>query len=127
MFSKAKPDDPRPYEAPARETTLADKRRSVVHEGTTLKGDWSSEGIVDFGGTLIGDLTAEALVLTKSGKVQGNVRAHTVTVEGEIDGTISAIHVAIKAQAQVNADIAAEQISVDTGAQINGHLTIKSR
>ena len=127
MFAKAKEETAKSYEAPYREGSLTDRRRSVLHEGITIKGDWSSDGIVEFGGTIVGDLTAETLVLTKDGKITGNVRAHTVMVEGQIEGTIAAVTVTIKSQARVNANIAAEVISVDAGAQMNGHLQTKAK
>lgn len=126
MFSKST-DDYKPYEAPAREGALTDKRRSTLHDGITIKGDWTSDGVVEFGGTIIGDLTAETLVLARTGKVQGNVRAHTVTLEGELNGTIAAITVVIKSFARITADIAAETITVEPGATIEGHLRIKPK
>ena len=125
MFSKTKSDDHEPYEAPRREDALTGKHRSVLHAGVTINGDWTSDGVVEFGGTIIGDLTAEAIVITKTGKVQGAVRAHSVTIEGTLTGTIAAINVAIKPFAKVEADIEARSISIDAGAEINGHLTIK--
>ena len=127
MFSKSHNDDYKPYEAPAREGAVADKRRSTLHDGIVITGDWTSDGVVEFGGTIIGDLTAETLVLARTGKVQGNVRAHTVTVEGELSGTVSAISVVVKSCARIHADIAAEVISVDSGATIEGHLHIKPK
>lgn len=127
MFTKTKSDDYKPYEAPRREGALTEKHRSVLHEGITIKGDWTSDGVVEFGGTINGDLTAEALVLTKTGKVEGNVRAHSVTIEGALTGTIAAISVAIKPFAKVEADIVAQSISIDAGAEINGHLTITAK
>ena len=48
-------------------------------------------------------------------------------VEGQIEGTIAAVTVTIKSQARVNANIAAEVISVDPGAQMNGHLQTKEK
>lgn len=54
-------------------------------------------------------------------------RAHTVTLEGELDGTIAAIAVVIKSFARISADIAAETITVEPGATIDGHLRIKPK
>ena len=126
MFSKTKSEDHKPYEAPRREGALTGKHRSVLHDGVTINGDWTSDGVVEFGGILIGDLTAEAIVLTKTGKVQGNVRAHHVIVEGALTGTISAEQVVIKPQSKVAADITARILEIASGSEINGRLTIKS-
>jgi cytoskeletal protein CcmA (bactofilin family) len=131
MFSKIKPDTDRasqiPYTAPADKAPLADKRRSVLNEGVVIRGDWTSDGVVEFGGSIVGDLTAEFLVISKTGKVIGNMRANTVTIEGHLEGTISAIKVAIKSSATLKADIAAEEIAIESGAIIEGHLSIKPK
>ena len=67
-----------------------DRRRSVLHDGITIEGNWSSDGIVEFGGKIVGDLTVETLVLTKDGQVVGNVHARNVTIEGILTGSIEA-------------------------------------
>jgi len=100
------------------------KRRSVLHDGISIKGDWTSDGVVEFGGEIIGDLTADVLVLTPEGRVIGNVRARNVTIEGRLDGTVSALSVVVKTQAKVTAEIVAEQISIEAGAQVQGKIRV---
>ena len=104
------------------ETAVGNNHRSVLREGITIKGEWTSEGIVDFGGTFEGDLAVDTLVLAKTGKIKGNVTARNVTIEGVIDGTISARSVVLKTSAQVNVDIFAQNVTVDHGARIEGHV-----
>lgn len=125
MFSKTDTAPHNPYEAPLREGALTDKRRSILHDGLTITGDLHCDGVVEFSGTIIGDLSAETLVLTKTGKIQGNIRARSITLEGEVDGSIAGHSVAIKSFARINAHITAEVISVDPGATLNGKLSIK--
>jgi cytoskeletal protein CcmA (bactofilin family) len=99
----------------------------VLNEGVSIRGDWTSDGVVEFGGSLVGDLTAEILVISKTGKLIGNMRAKTVTIEGQLEGTIAAIKVVIKSSASLKADVVAEDIAVEPGAQIEGRLTIKPK
>jgi cytoskeletal protein CcmA (bactofilin family) len=127
MFSRSKSETPKPYSAPLPESAPVERRRSVLHEGIRIKGDWTSDGVVEFGGTIEGDLTAEVLVLTAQGKIKGNVRAHTVTIEGHLEGTIAAIKVILKHGARVKADIAAEAIAVESGAEIEGRLSVQPK
>lgn len=105
----------------------AERRRSVLHEGITITGNWTSDGIVEFGGTIIGDLTVDTLVVVKSGRIEGNVRARNVTLEGTLNGSVSAITVTLKPSAEVTADISCESIAIDSGARIDGKLTCKAR
>lgn len=43
------------FPLPGADTADSNIRRSVLHEGITIKGEWTSDGIVDFGGTFEGD------------------------------------------------------------------------
>jgi cytoskeletal protein CcmA (bactofilin family) len=124
MFSKAKPDpiSPKPDVAPNREAPQIDEQRSILLKGTSIKGDFASDGIVDLGGSIFGELTAETLVVTKSGKVEGGIHAASVIVEGEVDGIIHATSLTIKPGARVKADIITAAISVDFGAMIEGRI-----
>jgi len=105
----------------------ADPRRSVLHDGIRIEGNWTSDGIVDFGGTIVGDLTADTIILTKTGKITGNIRARHVTIEGTVNGSISAYTLSIRSTAVVQADIGAQEVSVDFGAEVNGVLSITGK
>ena len=111
---------------PSAEASSADRRRSVLHEDITIKGEWTSDGIVEFGGTFVGDLTVDTLVLTRKGQITGNVKARSVTIEGCLEGSISAISVGLKTSAKVTADIVAQAITVEPGAKIEGHVNCKN-
>ena len=101
------------------------QRRSVLHDGIVIKGDWQSDSIVEFGGAITGDLTVDVLIVTPTGTVEGNVRARSVTVEGQLNGTIAAIDVNLSPTAIVRGEIKAERIQIDFGAQVEGRLTAK--
>ena len=68
----------KPFVPPYREGSVINKRRSVLHEGIKIEGNWASDGVVEFGGTINGDLTADILVVTKTGKITGTIRADKV-------------------------------------------------
>jgi len=126
MFAKSQDVAEKPFSPlPGAETTAGNARRSVLHEGITIKGEWTSDGIVDFGGTFEGDLTVDTLVLARTGRIKGNVRARSVTIEGSLEGTISAISVALKTCAQVTADIVAQKLVIESGAMIEGRVAAK--
>lgn len=101
------------------------RRRSVLHDGIRIEGQWVSDGIVEFGGQFRGELSVETLVLTKDGRINGDIRAQIVTIEGTLDGTILAQSVNIKTSATVKADIQTESISIDAGAAFEGRISCK--
>ena len=77
MFSNSTNDD---LKLPKSLSEKPKPRRSLLHDGKVINGDWRSDGIVEFGEKITGDLTVDVLVVTGTGKVDGNVRARSVTV-----------------------------------------------
>ena len=115
MFSNSTSDNP------VLQNTKLDKpeqRHSVLHDGIVIEGDWQSDGIVEFGGKIIGDLTVDVLIVTGTGNVEGNVRARSVTIEGKLYGTIAAINVTLATTAVVSGKIVAQQIQINSGANV---------
>ena len=119
MFSNSNNDD---LNSPESFSENRKPRRSLLHDGIVIKGDWHSDGVVEFGGKITGDLTVDVLVVTGTGKVDGNVRARSVTVEGHLNGTIAAVDVALASTAVFTGEIVAERIRIDFGANVEGRL-----
>ena len=119
MFSSSTNDD---LKSPKSFPEKPKPRRSLLHDGIEIKGDWRSDGIVEFGGKITGDLTVDVLVVTGTGKVDGNVRARSVTVEGHLNGTIAAVDVILASTSVVIGEIVAEKIRIDFGANVEGRL-----
>lgn len=113
MFN-SKPNET-PNMAPA-----IDRKRSVIAEDIVIEGNILSQGILEFGGQITGDITADAVVLTSTARVRGRVRARQLTIEGELQGAASALNVSIKTGARVKANFAYETLEVASGAQVDG-------
>ena len=119
MFSQSNNDDLTSRQSFSKEPR---QRRSLLHDGIVIKGDWQSDGTVEFGGRITGDLTVDILVVTGTGNVDGNVRARSVTVEGYLNGTIAAVEVVLRSTAVVRGEVVAEKIRIDFGANVEGRL-----
>jgi cytoskeletal protein CcmA (bactofilin family) len=98
------------------------QRNSVLHDGIVIKGDWQSDGIVEFGGKILGNLTVDVLIVTGTGYVEGNVRARSVTIEGTLYGTIAAINVSLASTAILSGKIIAQKIEINSGANVEAEL-----
>ena len=101
-------------------TAATDRKRSVIAEDILIEGNIVSQGILEFGGQITGDITADAVVLTATARVRGRVRARQLTIDGELQGAATALNVNIKNGALVKANFAYETLEVASGAQVVG-------
>lgn len=120
MFHSKPADVPlKPAEAPSA-PAISDRKRSVIAEDIVIEGNIVSQGILEFGGQITGDITADAVVLTSTARVRGRVRARQLTIEGELQGAATALNVSIKTGTRVKANFAYEKLEVASGAQVDG-------
>lgn len=109
----------KPADTPSATATV-DRKRSVIAEDIVIEGNIISQGILEFGRQISGDIAADAVVLTSTARVRGRVRACQLTIEGELQGAASALNVNIKNGARVKANFAYETLEVASGAQVDG-------
>ena len=120
MFSKSNPETPKPYVPPYRSGSLTEKGRSVLHAGVTITGNWTCDGIAEFGGTILGDLTADTVVLSKTSHVTGTIRAGQIIIEVTVVGAIHATTLSLRTGSDVSAKVFCQTLSVDLGAKLDG-------
>ena len=114
------------------------KPQSHIH--TLLSGDVRIEGNMTFTGGLriegdiVGDVSAigdanNTIVITKSGKITGEIRSQHVILNGQVHGSVHcARSVAILEHGRIVGDIVdCETIEVHEGGIIDGALTRTSR
>jgi cytoskeletal protein CcmA (bactofilin family) len=97
-------------------------RRSVFAQDLVIDGDATSSGPIEVQGNVLGSLRAPEITVAGSGRVEGSVVAHDLTVLGAVSGTISARNVQLAPSAVVQADIIHERIAIETGAELEGRL-----
>jgi len=125
---------PKPGDAAARATgditsaaprskERAEARESLIASGLVIEGKISGTGNVRIAGHFKGDATVDGnLGIEPGAKHQGEVRAGSVTVSGELTGNISARHVDVTATGVVVGDVKAETITVASGSRMRGHV-----
>ncbi|MFI3212404.1 MAG: polymer-forming cytoskeletal protein [Eubacteriales bacterium] len=109
-----------------------------------IKGDVSAKGNILVQGSIEGNLTANSIV-SKGGKVQaetikvetdfqvgenseiiGNISSETITVDAKINGNISTGKTcSINKHAVIVGDIVAQNLSIELGASVSGHVESK--
>jgi cytoskeletal protein CcmA (bactofilin family) len=103
----------------------ANARRSVLASDLVVEGDVTSDGPVDVQGRIVGSARAPEVFVASTGRIEGAVTAHSLSVHGFISGSIEARHVQLSPSAVVRADVLHERIAIEAGAELEGRLQRK--
>jgi cytoskeletal protein CcmA (bactofilin family) len=103
------------------------KLETVVGISTTLVGSIRTEGNVRIDGLMEGDLeTAGNLIVTKTGRLSGNVRARDVTVAGSIRGDVDAAgRVELGSTSKVWGNVLSATLLIEEGAVFRGQSQMR--
>ena len=112
-----------PSTAPTRHKERAELKESMIASGLAIEGKISGTGNVRIAGQFKGDANVDGnLSIEPGAKHQGEVRAGTVTVSGELTGNIGARHVDVTATGVIVGDVKADTITVASGSRMRGHV-----
>lgn len=95
---------------------------NMISEGTKLNGTLETKNDIRIAGTLDGEAKAEGKVIVSStGKVDGNIEAVDADIAGNIDGEVRVTsRLILRKSAVVEGDIYTKTILAEEGAKING-------
>ncbi|MBL6931841.1 MAG: polymer-forming cytoskeletal protein, partial [Rhodospirillales bacterium] len=79
-----------------------------------------SDGEIQVDGTIVGDIRTKSLLIGKTAEIKGEIIADTVRVHGNVRGQIKARAVTLVKTAHVIGDILHEDLSIETGAFLEG-------
>jgi cytoskeletal protein CcmA (bactofilin family) len=96
---------------------------SFIGAEVVITGNVNASGDIHLDGTIEGDLSCGTLTQGSSGKVHGHVTADKATLAGAVDGTISARDLVIESSARITGDLSYENVSIETGAQVDGRVS----
>ena len=99
---------------------------TIIGPDAKFKGELSFEKGVKILGSFEGRISTKGnLVVASEGSIQADVEAGTITVEGEINGNISAEDlVELKNSARLQGDLRCERLIVVDGAHFIGHCNV---
>ncbi len=105
-------------------TTGLASGQSHITAGSKLTGDLHVPGLVELFGHVDGKVTADAIMIEKSGSVNGELHADKVSVKGQFEGKIFADTVNLHSSAQVSGEILYETLSIESGAEVNSTCAV---
>lgn len=95
---------------------------SVIALDTHVLGHLISDGLIDFSGSMEGDITCHTLVVRGGALINGDVKAEHVQISGRINGVVRAYSVAVMAGGYIQGTVLHEHITVEEGATIDGNM-----
>jgi cytoskeletal protein CcmA (bactofilin family) len=100
-------------------------KTSLLAVGAELHGDLRFQGAVQIDGILKGNLLAtEGMVrISEQGRVEGEIRAPHIIVDGEVQGDVHASsHLELGARARIRGNLYYAVMEMAMGAQVEGRL-----
>ena len=99
---------------------------SVIGAGMKVTGDVETDGAVRIDGTIIGNVRAgKAVVIGKSGQVDGNIFTQDAVLSGGVSGSVVAeSRLEVQATAVVSGDIQARRMQLEEGASLQGQVMV---
>lgn len=97
---------------------------SVIGEDMEVMGCVHSFGVVKVYGTVLGDVLADAqLLVAKGGRVEGDVCAREMVLNGEVYGSVVAEkRVEVQGSAVIHGDITTPRLMIHEGAAVDGDV-----
>jgi len=110
------PERPTPMHTPSAE-------RATIGRSITIRGEVTGDEDLLIQGRVDGsvDLKQHAVTIGREGEVKANIIGRIVTVEGKVEGNLTADEqVILKASATVQGDISAPRVVLEDGARFRG-------
>jgi cytoskeletal protein CcmA (bactofilin family) len=100
---------------------MKSKALSILSNDLVVKGSIVSEGEVQLDGKVEGDVRAHSLTIGEEATVNGEVIAETVVIRGRVEGSVRARQVQLAATARVEGDVVHATLAIESGAYFDGH------
>ena len=95
---------------------------SVISKALKITGQLESSEDIEILGEVEGDVRAASVRVGQGAKVRGTVYGEEVELAGTVDGKIEARKVVLTSSAHMSGDVVHADVSIQSGAYINGHL-----
>ncbi len=94
---------------------------SVISKALKITGQLESTEDIQIEGEIEGDVRAISVSVGPNARIKGTVRGDQVQVSGAVDGRIEAKKVVLTRTARMSGDVVHQDITIESGAFIDGH------
>jgi len=94
---------------------------TIVSADMVVEGNFQSTGELHVEGVVVGDIAVAKLIIAEGGSVEGDVETLDLRVCGTLRGSARAKVATLTASAVMTGDVVHELLTIETGAQLEGH------
>ncbi len=108
-----------------KETTAVSKNdpiSSIIGQDMTLTGDLAFKSKIQIDGKIDGNLNGDSLILSATGKIEGDVDVKSITCYGQINGNVKAGVLFLKKSGIINGRVETSDLSVESGGILTGEI-----
>jgi cytoskeletal protein CcmA (bactofilin family) len=95
---------------------------SIIDKSMSITGEISFQGKAMIDGSINGNIKGDHLILSKSGRVIGDIQVSTFTCHGELVGNIQATIVTARKGCSIRGKLEAGSLTVEPGALLDGEI-----
>ena len=103
--------------------TMRSATFSVLGSDTAIKGDVTASADLHVDGKVEGDITCASLVQGEASVITGGIRAESARLSGTVQGSITTRELVILKTARIHGDVHYDALTIEQGAQVDGHLS----
>lgn len=100
---------------------------SIIGQDMVLTGDLVFNSKIQIDGKINGNLSGDTLILSATGKIEGDIEAKSITCYGKIDGNIEVGVLFLKKNGVINGRVETSDLSVESGGILNGEIKSKQQ
>jgi cytoskeletal protein CcmA (bactofilin family) len=97
---------------------------SSLGEELVITGNVESKGDLHLRGHLQGDVHCNSLLVGEAARIQGNVIAEEVVIQGSVVGAVRAAGVVLRAKCHVEGEVVCRRLTIEQGATFEGESRI---
>ena len=99
---------------------ISDNAPSIIVSDLNILGDLISEGAIEIGGCVRGNIKCKNVTIRKGASIEGDIYSDFLVVHGKTRGVVKAKNLHVSANGVVCGKMEYYNLTVDAGAEIDG-------
>ena len=104
----------------------SDAISSIVDQNMTITGELHFKGKTRIDGTVNGTINGDYLILSRSGRINGDIKVATFICHGTMEGNIDAEMVSVRKSSSISGKVAATNLVIEPGAVLDSEVQTSS-